>query len=78
MSTAAKTLTNQGENQFLGGQPLIVTFMDRSGSISIERVAASFGLSKTQLAETVGLYRESLYKAGRSRTPKIRTHERDA
>jgi DNA-binding XRE family transcriptional regulator len=77
MSTAAKSFTNQGENQFLGGQPLIVTFMDRSGSISIERVAASFGLSKTQLAETVGLARESLYKAGRSRTPKIQTRMKE-
>jgi DNA-binding XRE family transcriptional regulator len=77
MSTAAKSLTNQGENQLLGGQPLIVTFMDRSGSISIERVAASFGLSKTQLAETVGLARESLYKAGRSRTPKIQTRMKE-
>ena len=77
MSTSAKSLTNQGENQLLGGQPLIVTFMDTSGSISIERVAASFGLSKTQLAETVGLARESLYKAGRSRTPKIQTRMKE-
>ena len=77
MSTAAKSLTNPGENQLLGGHPLIVTFMDRSGSISIERVAASFGLSKTQLAETVGLARESLYKAGRSRTPKIQTRMKE-
>jgi DNA-binding XRE family transcriptional regulator len=47
--------------------------MDRSGTVSIERVADSFGLSKTQLAETVGLARESLYKAERSRTRKVQT-----
>ncbi|WP_187331492.1 MULTISPECIES: antitoxin Xre/MbcA/ParS toxin-binding domain-containing protein [unclassified Mesorhizobium] len=47
--------------------------MDRSGAIAVERVADSFGMSKTQLAETVGLGREALYKAVRNRTPKTQT-----
>jgi DNA-binding XRE family transcriptional regulator len=51
--------------------------MDRSGAISIERVTESFGLSKTQLAETVGLARESLYKAERNRTPRTQTRIRE-
>ncbi|MET3595197.1 uncharacterized protein (DUF2384 family) [Mesorhizobium shonense] len=54
-------------------ETLILTFMDKSGAISSERVADSFGMSKTQLAETVGLARESLYKAARNRTPKTQT-----
>jgi len=59
------------------GQPLILSFMDRSGAVSIERVADSFGLSKTQLAETVGLARETLYKAERNRTPRTQTRIRE-
>jgi uncharacterized protein (DUF2384 family) len=54
----------------LGDEALTLTFMDRSGAIAIARVADSFGMSKTQLAETVGLARESLYKAARHRTSK--------
>jgi hypothetical protein len=57
----------------MSGQPLAMSFMDRSGAISVERVADSFGLSKSQLAETVGLAPESLYKAERSRTPKTQS-----
>lgn len=58
-------------------QPLVVTFMDRSGEISIAHVADSFGLSKSQLAETVGLGRESLYKADRTRTRKTQARIRE-
>ncbi len=57
--------------------PLVVTFMDRSGEISITRVADSFGLSKTQLAETIGLGRESLYKADRTRGRKTQARIRE-
>ncbi|MBN9046597.1 MAG: DUF2384 domain-containing protein [Rhizobiales bacterium] len=51
--------------------------MDRSGEISITRVADSFGLSKTQLAETIGLGRESLYKADRTRGRKTQARIRE-
>ncbi|EHK52990.1 hypothetical protein MAXJ12_32484 [Mesorhizobium alhagi CCNWXJ12-2] len=54
----------------LGDEALTLTFMDWSGAIAIARVADSFGMSKTQLAETVGLARESLCKAARHRTSK--------
>ncbi len=54
-------------------ETLILTFMDQSGAIATDRVADSFGMSKTQLAETVGLARESLYKTARNRTPKTQT-----
>lgn len=57
--------------------PMVVTFMDRSGEISIANVADSFGLSKSQLAETVGLGREALYKADRTRGRKTQTRIRE-
>lgn len=57
--------------------PLVMSFMDRSGEISIADVADSFGLSKTQLAETIGLGRESLYKADRTRTRKTQARIRE-
>jgi uncharacterized protein (DUF2384 family) len=66
-----ETVTKKaGRAGLQGDEALILAFMDRSGAIAIERVADSFGMSKTQLAETVGLARESLYKAARNRTPK--------
>jgi len=77
MGTAAKKSVGSSDPGSAGGQALILTLMDRSGAISIERVADSFGLSKTQLAETVGLARESLYKADRNRTPKTQTRVRE-
>jgi hypothetical protein len=40
--------------------------MDRSGKIAITQVAQGFGMSKSQLAETAGLARETLYRAERS------------
>lgn len=71
MSIAAKRRARAAEIGSAPDRPLILTLMDRSGAVSIADVADSFGLSKTQLAETVGLARESLYKAERNRAPKI-------
>lgn len=47
-------------------EPLVLSYMDRGGKIAIEQVAAGFGMSKGQLAETAGLARETLYRAERS------------
>lgn len=71
MSVAAKRRPRRATGSAPPDRPLILTLMDRSGAVSIADVADSFGLSKTQLAETVGLARESLYKAERNRAPKI-------
>jgi DNA-binding XRE family transcriptional regulator len=57
--------------------PLIVGFMDTHGTISIDRVADSFGMSKTQLAETAGLARDSLYRSERNRAPKTQSRIRE-
>lgn len=70
MATLAKKPLRAEETVPPAGKSLILTLMDRSGAIAIEQVADSFGMSKTQLAETVGLGRETLYKAARNRTPK--------
>lgn len=60
-----------------GDKALVLTFMDGSGQIAVDRVADSFGMSKTQLAETVGLARESLYKAARVGTLKTQSRVRE-
>ena len=57
--------------------PLIAAFIDPAGTIAVERVAKSFGLSKIQLAETVGLKREALYKPSRIRAPKTQSRVKE-
>ena len=71
MSAVAKSRPRPIETGSAPDRPLILKLMDRSGAVSIDDVADSLGLSKTQLAETLGLARESLYKAERNRAPKI-------
>lgn len=58
-------------------EPLVLSFMDPSGTITAERVADEFGMSKTQLAETAGLARETLYRADRSRALKTQGRLRE-
>lgn len=57
--------------------PLILSYMDRSGRIAVNALADGFGMSKTQLAETAGLARETLYRAERSRTAKTQGRLRE-
>ena len=56
---------------------LIMGFMDSGGEIAIADVAESFAMSKTQLAETAGLAKESLFKAARSQAPKTQSRIRE-
>lgn len=60
---------------FLGqrGGRLASAFFDRNGLVSIDRVAERFGMSKMQLAETIGLTRETVYRAARLEAPKAQT-----
>jgi hypothetical protein len=53
---------------------LVTSNMTLSGSVVADRVATRFGMSKSQLASTLGLARESLYRAKRSRA--VRTQSR--
>jgi hypothetical protein len=58
-------------------RPLVAIFMDKSGLLAIDRVADTFGMSKTQLAQTVGLGREALYKSTRLRAAKTQNRVRE-
>ena len=52
------------------GGHLVATFLDSKGLISVGRVAKRFGMSKLQLAETIGLRPETVYRATRLEAPK--------
>ena len=53
-----------------GGGPLVWKFFDSLGHISIDRIATDFGMSKVQLAETIGLKPETVYRSARLQAPK--------
>lgn len=52
-------------------------FFDPAGRISVDQVADRFGMSKYQLAETIGLAQETMYRPARAESPKtqLRTTE---
>lgn len=56
---------------------LLRPLLDERGRAVIDRVAEAFGMSKTQLALTLGLSRESLYKAKRAEAEKTQTRVRE-
>jgi hypothetical protein len=57
--------------------PFVATMLDPSGVLAADRVADAFGMTKFQLAETLGLARETLYKSGRARAPKTQARIRE-
>jgi hypothetical protein len=57
--------------------PLVANLFDPAGVLAVERVADAFGMSKFQLAETMGLKRETFYKASRARAPKTQARMRE-
>lgn len=58
-------------------ESLVRLYMDRAGRIAINQLADGFGMSKTQLAETAGLARETLYRVERSRAPRTQGRLRE-
>lgn len=58
-------------------EPLVLSYMDRAGRIAINRLTDGFGMSKTQLAQTAGLARETLYRTERSHGPKTQGRLRE-
>jgi len=48
-------------------------FFNRDGTIKLDRVTSDFRMSKGQLAQTVGLAPESLYKTSRAKAQKTQT-----
>ena len=57
--------------------PLVASLIGASGMVEMDRVAASFGMSKLQLAETTGLGAQALYKADRSRAAKTQSRVKE-
>jgi uncharacterized protein (DUF2384 family) len=60
-----------------GDTPLISAFIDEGGQVAVQRVAESFGMTKGQLAETVGLSRETFHKAARANAAKTQSRIRE-
>jgi uncharacterized protein (DUF2384 family) len=57
----------------LRGGGLVAVFVDDKGFVSADRVAKRFGMSKVQLAETIGVKPETVYRATRLMAPKTQT-----
>lgn len=57
--------------------PFVATMLDPSGVLAVDRVADAFGLTKFQLADILGLSRETLYKPSRANAPKTQARLRD-
>jgi uncharacterized protein (DUF2384 family) len=53
--------------------PFITGFMNKAGVVDMDRVATAFRMSKTQLAQTVGLGHASVSKTDRRVAPKAQT-----
>lgn len=45
-------------------------FFVSDGDVSIDRIAKQFGMTKQDIAETIGVARETVYKNERARAPK--------
>lgn len=60
-----------------GTSPLVAALINANGVVAVDKVAATFGMSKSQLAETVGLGREALYKVTRLKAPKTQARIRE-
>lgn len=56
---------------------VIKAFMDRRGTIIVERVTKSFRMSKGELAKSVGLAPEAVYKASRVKAVKTQSRIRE-
>jgi uncharacterized protein (DUF2384 family) len=52
------------------GAQLVSAFLDAKGHVSVDRVSGHFGMSRMQIAETLGLKRETVYRAARLAAPK--------
>ncbi len=71
--TPAKAAAIAGFPAGLEQAPFVATLMNHQGFVTVDKVAATFGMSKGQLAETIGLNREALYKLARLEAPKTQS-----
>jgi hypothetical protein len=59
------------------GYSFVVRFLDDSGKLVLDDLSQSFGLSKMQLAETVGVRPETLHRTQRALAPKTQSRVRE-
>ena len=71
-----KRTTSPAEAAIEGAAPG-VSFFDAAGQIEAAEVAETFGMSIGQLADTVGLPREAVYKSARARAGKTQSRIRE-
>jgi uncharacterized protein (DUF2384 family) len=64
---------HQQEEEATSGGTLAARFLGRAGRINVDDVAQSFGMSKGQLAEAVGLKPETLQRFSRAFAPKTQS-----
>jgi len=57
--------------------PFVATLLDPAGVIAVDRVTDAFRLTKFQLADILGLARETLYKPNRANAPKTQARMRE-
>ena len=62
--------TDSGATASYRGGRFVTAFLDEAGHVAVNRVAERFGMSKSQLAETMGLARETVYRPARMEAPK--------
>ena len=67
----------QRQEYAIGPARFVVGFLDGNGKVVVKRVAEDFGMSQGQLAETVGLNREAVYKVKRTYAPKTQSRVRE-
>ena len=75
--TAARTKRTDSTTAPSTDLPNIRTLVMAAGPIEAAQVADTFGMSIGQLAETVGLPREAVYKSGRARAGKTQSRMRE-
>ena len=69
--------TSEGSGFREDATPFVATLIDPNGVIAVDRLADAFYLTKFQLADILGLARETLYKPARSHAPKTQTRIRE-
>ena len=57
--------------------PFVATLLDPAGVLAPDRVAEAFSLTKFQLADILGVSRETLYKPSRANAPKTQARMRE-
>lgn len=69
--------SGQAQAAPLRGGRMVTAFVDARGHVSVERVAEGLGLSKLQLAETIGIARDTLYRPARLESGKVQARTRE-